>query len=67
MIGWMTWIQAIKLRKQGFDRLERIFPVADFAVLSAYILPIEIATEERSYERFLVFPQAKNKFFFKNT
>ena len=39
----------------------------DSAVLSAYILPIENATGERSYERFLVFSQAKKQVFFKNT
>ena len=37
------------------------------AVLSVFILLIERATEERSYERFLVFSQAKNKYFYKNT
>ena len=55
------WIQPIKLRKQEFARLENL------AVLSAYILPIEKATEERSYERILFFSHAKKQVFFKNT
>ena len=41
------------------------FAYLDLAILSAYILPIENAAEERSYDRFFVFSHTKNKFFSK--
>ena len=66
--------QPIEFSLSKFDRLEPSYQTSkarirwvgkDSAVLSAYIVPIEIATEERSYDRFLVFSHAKKQGFSK--
>ena len=49
-----TFIQPIKLRKREFDSLEKIWQ----SHLS-YILPIENAKEEKSYDRFWFFHSPK--------
>ena len=68
--------QSIEFSLSKFDSLDPTYQTSkarirqvgkDPAILSAYILPIENTTEERSYDRFFFSHAKKQVLFFKNT